>query len=128
MKPDPLVGQLRPQDGPRDLTRTLDLLVVGVAEEAAAIAFEARKAEQMGRVDAAQVISRRIDALGKLAALVRDREHLHRECGALDPKMIEVARNMFFEGVGEVAEEVLGPDQGSKFVALVEAKLKTSDP
>lgn len=124
---DPLVEILDPHDDPQcdpqdAPDRTLDLLVQGVAVEAAAIAYEARKAEKKARADAPQMISRRIDALGKLAILVRDRELLRREHGQLDPQQIEQVRRLFLAGVS-VAAEVLGPDHGAVFTAQIEALL-----
>lgn len=125
---DPLVKILDPQEVPRcdpqdAPDRTLDLLILGVAEEAAAIAYEARKAEKKARADAPQTISRRIDALGKIAALVRDRELLRRERGQLDPQQIDQVRQLFLAEVAEVAAEVLGPGKGDDFIAQVGARL-----
>lgn len=103
-----------PQGAPE---RTLELLIQGVAVEAAAIAYEARKAEKKARADAPQTISRRIDALGKLAILVRDRELLRRERGQLDPQQIEQLKKLFLCEVLEVATEIFGPQQGAAFGA-----------
>jgi hypothetical protein len=103
--------------------RTLDVVeaVIGeVAQEVAALAFDADRAESEGR-DASQTRGRRIKALLQLAGLVRDREELRREQGVLDGKTLQVAQGHFLAGVSETAADTLPPDIAGAFLA----KLKT---
>ncbi len=121
---DPLVATSRSQDGPR---MTLDLLMDGLAQEQAAIGFEARKAERQQREDVARTISRRVDALLRLAGLVLERERLRREQGAISPQGIATVRRMFFEVVAEAARETLPEAAADALLIRVEARVQENE-
>jgi len=104
---DHLVRTCRATAGNERTAAVLDGVRVGLATEAAGLRWDRERAEERGRELAGQLASRRIDALGKLAALELERTKLgvHRDdpCG---PKVQTVFR-LFFAEVVKAARDVL---------------------
>lgn len=113
-------------DGRADLDAVLGLTIAGLAEETAALGFEAQRAESLGR-DASQTRSRRIKGLLALAGAVRDREVLRRERGGLEPEAVAAVAQQFFAEVTEAAAETMSPEVAGAFMERVAAKVRRQD-
>lgn len=105
---DPLVA-----DQADEIAR-MNALITAVAEEAAALAFEARQVERRGG-DASRIRSRRVEALVRLGELVRQRRTTLAQAGILAPAVLVALRDLFLGLVRESAEPTLGAD-GALFV------------
>lgn len=113
---DPLV-QLGPDARPIDV---VDAVIVGVAQETAALAYEAARAESEGR-DASQTRSRRIKALLQLAGVVQRQGELRREQGVLDENTLARVQGLFLAEVAETAQNALNSDAAGEFMEKLEA-------
>lgn len=89
--------------------RLLDVLIHEAAIEAAAIAFECRRAEGEGR-DIGQHCSRRIDGLLHVARLVTQRERQRHEVGEPKAEAVEKVRKIFLDSVEAVATATLSAE------------------
>jgi hypothetical protein len=118
-----VVGRLRDEHvargplvaGDPDPVAVIETLVTEVAKEAAALAFDARRAEERGG-DSAKTSSRRVEALVKVAGLVLERERLRRESGVVAPELLEKLKLLFLTEVEGTVRETLG-DEGEPFIA-----------
>jgi hypothetical protein len=101
---DPLVRVLRDQRPVGDVLREIK---IGLAREAASIAWEIRHARQRGTT-ADQLASRRIDAVHKLGLVLLGERRLGitPDLDSDDPRMVKLAE-MFVESVATVAIETL---------------------
>jgi hypothetical protein len=117
---DPVVqsaAELRERDDPTVLDKAMEQL----AREQASLAFEKELLLGAGR-DIAQICSRRIDAISKLAALVVERSKLGID--TFDPRDPRVQRvvQAFFTAFADAAREVLPPETAERFVGDVLAR------
>ena len=100
----------------------LTLAMLELAREAACLKYERRRLELLGRDGAAQVSSRRVDALARLGSLCVERNRWQPdECDVRGEKFGKIVTS-FMEVLNETAEETLGADAES-FMTAYRAKL-----
>ena len=106
-----------------DTTETISILravSVGIAVESAALQFDRRRAETEGK-DATKISTRRIEALVRLAQVVRE-IHVRRD-EELRPDLLDWVRGSFL-GVAAEAAEVLG-EAGERYMTRLESAILT---
>lgn len=105
-----------------DLDR-LDAVLRGLAEEQAALLYQRLKLQREGREGAAQVSSRRVDALLKIARLVVMREQLRAADPEPDPADVALVIGMIMADAKEVLAEVAPADVGARFLDSIRARM-----
>jgi DNA-binding transcriptional regulator YdaS (Cro superfamily) len=121
---DAVLGAMLDDDS-SDLAR-IDAVIRALAEEAAGLLYDRERLQREGRDGAAQVSSRRVEALARIARLVVLREELRRARGDANPEHIAKALRMLEVEVEAVAGEVLDPAVSERFLAVFRAKMATS--
>ena len=112
-----LVASQRPERDGQLLAATL----LEMARETAAIKFERERVERQGG-DSAQLSSRRIDGLVRIASAVASRAGQQGENLRLDDPRLARIIDLFMSDVAEVAQEVLGVERGASFVEAYRQK------
>ena len=118
---DPLVGAMR--DG-ADADVVLEQVLAEIATESAALLWEIRQGRTNGR-DTAQLCSRRIDALSKIALvqLARVKLGVGDTLSPNHPKMDAIV-NFFLSTVSGVLDETLPASESSRVGRLIETSLR----
>jgi hypothetical protein len=118
---DPLVASL---GGREDTGRVLRAIIEALAREAASLRWEIRRGREAGR-DTAQLCSRRIDALSKIALVYLGLRRLGdgHELARNDPHMTTII-NFFVGTVTGVLAETLPRDQGATLSGKIEARIQ----
>lgn len=111
-------------NGGPDALAVMEYLVVEVAREAAALAFDARRAEERGQ-DAGKTSSRRVDALVRLAGLVLERHRLRSTSDLVPEEQLAQPRAMLLALFDEAVAENLG-SAGATFAAEVRRRIEAT--
>lgn len=108
--------------GRADAQEVLQGIRQAVAEEAAALQFQRRELEKRGR-DAAQVSSRRIDALAQLGKLELELRKLHAQEVDLRGERFQKVFRLWVEDIRDIAVQVLSPQQMEVFFTRLESRM-----
>lgn len=100
---------------------SVDGVIAGIARETAALRWERTRLQDRGSETAAQVSSRIVDALGKLASLVVGRHEARR--GEPTPAQLAAVRELFLDALEETAASSLGDDLAADLMARVRVRL-----
>ena len=96
--------------GRADALQILNLIKLEVAKEAAALHFQRIENEKFGK-DTAQVSSRRIEALGKIATIELEVKKLGADLLDLRNEKFQRVFKLWVDRMREAATEVLSPEQ-----------------
>lgn len=100
----------------------VDEVIVGIAREAAALRWDRVQLQDRGSETAAQVSSRIVDALAKLASLVVGRHEARR--GEPTPAQLDAVWELFVDALEETAASSLGDDLAAHLMTRVRARLE----
>jgi hypothetical protein len=101
----------------------LDVLLQELAREQAALSWDRQRLQREGRDGAAQVSSRRVDALLKVARLVVLREEVRRTTGAMDEALVERVVGLLLVEVESTVFETATPEVATKFIGKLKARI-----
>ena len=106
----------------RDALTVLRTIRSEMAKESAALHFQRIENEKFGK-DTAQVSSRRLDALGKIATIEFEMKKLGADVIDLQGERFQRVFAFWIESLKEVAQEVLPPEQLDLFFNRLETSL-----
>jgi hypothetical protein len=120
MSADALVASLEHREDAREV---LHKILIGLAREAASLEFQRIELEKRGR-DPAQVSSRRIDALKKIAEIELKLRELDQEGANLSGEQMQRVFGLWVDKTLEVAREILSPELVDVFTNRLATNMK----
>lgn len=109
--------------GRSDATEVLQGIRQAVAEEAAALQFQRRELEKRGR-DAAQVSSRRIDALVQLGRIELELRKLGAVHLDVRSEAVQKILRLWVEDLRDIVVQVMTPEQAEVFFTRLETRME----
>ncbi len=120
---DPLLLALK--DGKRN-EEVVHVAMVELARESASLLWDRLRAQEKG-VDAAQMCTRRIDALGKLVAIVLDLQRVGETEMFASAATVRKLKDVWLGTVRSVVVELLPPPEGERLLDAYERRLATAE-
>jgi hypothetical protein len=114
-----VVGTLRGGAGSMDVLQSVK---VALAEESASLRWEIRRGRQEGR-DSSQAMSRRIDALVKIALIELGVRRLGIDTLGADDPRLQIVLHFFLGSVGDVLRDALGDGEAEALIEKCRAAL-----